>query len=198
MPPPLPTAACDPVIQHRRGCVNRRRANLGVLTWLLVGTGGAACNAGLLQPASAVARPRAVERGVVAPAAAYGFPEMHAAWLTGSYWRGRPWQTGWYRAAPARWSVAGLAPPTTIVTAVNSVLAQGMVVIAVPGTSLWLNVASVEALPNGRISFQYSSGAAFSRGIGECQVGQLDARPGVGMELPLLHAACVVAFGRGV
>lgn len=132
-----------------------------------------------------------------APAAAYGFPELHPAWLLGGYWLGRPWGWGWYRATPASWSVDGLASGGAITAAVNGALAQRLPMIEVPGTALWLNFASVEALPNGRILFSYSNGAATQRGVGECQLGLLDGRPARGLGVHVLNAACVVAYGRG-
>jgi hypothetical protein len=130
-----------------------------------------------------------------APAAAYGFDQLHPAWLRGGYWDGRPWPAGWYQATPAAWSVEGVAPGPQIIAAVNGALAQGMVAIPVPGTATWLNVATVEALPNSRITFVYSRGAASQRGVGECQLGLLDGRPARGLGAHLLHAACVVAYG---
>jgi hypothetical protein len=133
-----------------------------------------------------------------APAAAYGFDQVHPAWLQGGFWMGRPWPAGWYRAAPARWSVEGLASVSLITEAVNGALAQGLAAIQVPGTTAWLNFASVEALPNGRITFVYSGGAASQRAVGECQLGLLDSRPALGLGLHLLNAACGVAYGRGV
>ena len=133
-----------------------------------------------------------------APAAAYGFAEIHPAWLQGSsYWIGRPWPAGWYRATPANWSVQGLASSPLIISAVNQALASRQPVIEVPGTPLWLNFASVEALPNGRILFSYSLGAEVQRGVGECQLGLLDGRPATGYGVHALNAACIVAYGRG-
>ena len=143
------------------------------------------------------ARPRQGPAIPLAPAAAYGFAELHPAWLLGSYWVGRPWAWGWYRATPASWSVQGLATSGAIAEAVNSALAMRQPIFEVPGTSLWLNFASVEALPNGRISFSYSSGAQPQRGVGECQLGLLDGRSARGLGVHLLNAACVVAYGRG-
>ena len=90
-----------------------------------------------------------------------------------------------------------MAPGAVIVEEVNRALAQGMVAIAVPGTARWLNVATVEALPNGRITFVHSNGIASTRAVGECQLGLLDSRPAQGEGVHLLHAACVVAYGRG-
>jgi len=132
-----------------------------------------------------------------APAAAYGFAELHPAWLLGSYWVGRPWPWGWYRATPATWSVEGLASGAAITEAVNGALAQRQPLIEVPGTSIWLNFASVEALPNGRITFNYSNGSTTQRGVGECQLGLLNGRQARGVGVHVLNAACVVAYGRG-
>jgi len=132
-----------------------------------------------------------------APAAAYGFAELHPAWLLGSYWVGRPWGWGWYMATPASWSVEGLATGGSITEAVNGALAQRQPFIEVPGTSLWLNFASVEALPNGRITFNYSNGSTTQRGVGECQLGLLNGRQARGLGVHVLNAACVVAYGRG-
>lgn len=132
-----------------------------------------------------------------APAAAYGFAELHPAWLLGSYWVGRPWPWGWYRTTPPSWSVEGLASGAAITAAVNGALAYRQPQIAVPGTSSWLNYASVEALPNGRISFYYSSAGVLQRGVGECQLGLLNGRPASGLGVHVLNAACVVAYGRG-
>jgi hypothetical protein len=145
----------------------------------------------------AQARPSAVAGPPRAPAAAYGFAEVHPAWLFGSYWVGRPWPWGWYRATPATWSVQGLASGAAISAAVNGALAQRLPAIEVPGVRGWLNFASVEALPNGRISFLHGVGALTQRGVGECQLGLLNARPARGLGVHLLNAACVVAYGRG-
>lgn len=136
-----------------------------------------------------------VER-VRVPPAAYGFDQLHPAWLRGAYWAGRPWPSGWYHATPARWSVEGVAPGGLIVAAVNGALAQGSVAIAVPGTRRWLNVATVEALSNGRITFVHTNGGPSERAVGECQLGLLDGRPARGQGVHLLHAACVVAYGK--
>lgn len=130
------------------------------------------------------------------PPAAYGFDQLHPAWVQGSYWAGRPWPAGWYRATPARWSVEGVVSGGEIVAAVNGALAQGSVAIPVPGTARWLNVATVEALPNGRITFVHTNGGPSERAVGECQLGLLDGRPARGQGVHLLHAACVVAYGR--
>jgi len=143
------------------------------------------------------ARPRQAPQVPRAPAAAYGFAELHPAWLLGSYWVGRPWGWGWYRATPATWSVEGLASSGAIAEAVNGALAMQQPAIEVPGTPLWLNFASVEALPNGRITFSYSNGATQQRGVGECQLGLLDGRPARGLGVHVLNAACAVAYGRG-
>ena len=143
------------------------------------------------------ARPRQAPSVPRAPAAAYGFAELHPAWLLGSYWVGRPWAWGWYKATPATWSVDGLASGGAITEAVNGALALRQTLIEVPGTPLWLNFAFVEALPNGRITFSYSNGTASQRGVGECQLGLLDGRPARGLGVHVLNAACVVAFGRG-
>jgi len=132
-----------------------------------------------------------------APAAAYGFAELHPAWLLGSYWVGRPWPWGWYRATPATWSVEGLASGAAITEAVNGALAQRQPLIEVPGSSIWLNFASVEALPNGRITFHYNNGSTTQRGVGECQLGLLNGRQARGLGVHVLNAACVVAYGRG-
>ena len=114
----------------------------------------------------AQARPRAVSGLPLAPAAAYGFAELHPAWLLGGYWVGRPWGWGWYQATPATWSVEGLASGGVITEAVNGALAMRQTAIEVPGTPIWLNFASVEALPNGRITFHYSNGPKTQRGVG--------------------------------
>ena len=151
----------------------------------------------LLGGLPAPARPRQVPAIPRAPAAAYGFAEVHPAWLLGSYWVGRPWGWGWYRATPATWSEEGLASSGAIEQAVNGALAMQQPAIEVPGTPLWLNFASVEALPNGRITFHYSNGAALQRGVGECQLGLLDGRRARGLGVHVLHAACVVAYRRG-
>lgn len=151
----------------------------------------------LVGTSAATASGKARVRLPLAPPSAYGFDQLHPAWLQGSYWAGRPWPAGWYRATPAGWSVEGVAPGPEIIAAVNGALAQGTVAIAVPGTARWLNVATVEALPNGRITFVHSNGAASARGVGECQLGLLDGRPARGPGVHLLHAACVVAYGLG-
>jgi hypothetical protein len=143
------------------------------------------------------ARPRVAPGIPRAPAAAYGFAELHPAWLLGSYWVGRPWPWGWYRATPATWSVEGLASGAAITEAVNGALAQRQPAIEVPGTSSWLNFASVEALPNGRISFYFRKAGVVQRGVGECQLGLLNGRPASGLGAHMLNAACVVAYGRG-
>ncbi len=143
------------------------------------------------------ARSRVVPGIPRAPAAAYGFAELHPAWLLGSYWVGRPWPWGWYRATPATWSVEGLASGAAITEAVNGALAQRQPAIEVPGTSSWLNYASVEALPNGRITFSFSNAGVVQRGVGECQLGLLNGRPASGLGVHVLNAACVVAYGRG-
>ena len=147
-------------------------------------------------PAHARSRvvPAAIPR---APAAAYGFAELHPAWLLGSYWVGRPWPWGWYRTTSATWSVEGLASGAAITEAVNGALAQRQPAIEVPGTSSWLNYASVEALPNGRISFYFSKAGVVQRGVGECQLGLLNGRRASGLGAHMLNAACVVAYGRG-
>jgi len=145
----------------------------------------------------AQARPRVVPGIPRAPAAAYGFAELHPAWLLGGYWVGRPWGWGWYKATPATWSVEGLASGGVITEAVNGALALRQPAIEVPGTSIWLNYASVEALPNGRITFHYTNGPKTQRGVGECQLGLLDGRPVRGLGAHVLNAACVVAYGRG-
>jgi len=144
------------------------------------------------------ARPRVVPGIPRAPAAAYGFAELHPAWLLGSYWVGRPWPWGWYGTTTATWSVEGLASGAAITEAVNGALAQQQPSIAVPGTSSWLNYASVEALPNGRISFYFSNAGVVQRGVGECQLGLLNGRQARGLGVHVLNAACVVAYGRGV
>lgn len=149
--------------------------------------------AGLRVPALRVAGLRVPALRV--PAAAYGFDQIHPAWLQGTYWAGRPWPTGWYRATPARWSLPGVAPGREIVAAVNGALAQGVVAIPVPATNRWLNVASVEALANGRITFVHSDGGPSQRAVGDCQLGVLDGRPVREQGVHLLHAACVVAYG---
>jgi len=143
------------------------------------------------------ARSRVVPEIPRAPTAAYGFAELHPAWLLGSYWVGRPWPWGWYRTTPATWSVAGLASGAAITEAVNDALAQRQAAIEVPGTSSWLNYASVEALPNSRIIFFFSRAGVMQRGVGECQLGLLNGRPARGLGVHLLNAACVVAYGRG-
>ena len=143
------------------------------------------------------ARPRVVPGIPRAPAAAYGFAELHPAWLLGSYWVGRPWPGGWYRTTTATWSVEELASGAAITEAVNGALAQQQPSIAVPGTSSWLNYASVEALPNGRISFYFSNAGVVQRGVGECQLGLLNGRQARGLGVHVLNAACVVAYGRG-
>jgi hypothetical protein len=143
------------------------------------------------------ARTRVVPGIPHAPAAAYGFAELHPAWLLGSYWVGRPWPWGWYRTTPATWSVEGLASGAAITEAVNGALAQRQAAIEVPGTSSWLNYASVEALPNGRISFYFRHAGVVQRGVGECQLGLLNGRPARGLGVHVLNAACVVAYGRG-
>ena len=145
----------------------------------------------------AQARPRVVPGIPRAPAAAYGFAVLHPAWLLGSYWVGRPWPWGWYRTTPATWSVEGLASGAVITEAVNGALAQRQPAIEVPGTNSWLNYASVEALPNGRINFFYSNAGVVQRGVGECQLGLLNGRQASGLGVHLLNAACVVAYGRG-
>ena len=142
-----------------------------------------------------------------APAAAYGFAELHPAWLQGSFWRGRPWPAGWYRTLPRAWARQGMAPVPTLTAAVNRALAQRQVWIAVPNTALLLNFGSVDVLPNSRIVFFYAGQASADgvdtgegrtqRGVGECQIGLLNGRPVAGQQALLLHAACVVAFARG-
>ena len=143
------------------------------------------------------ARSRVVPGIPRAPAAAYGFAELHPAWLLGSYWVGRPWPWGWYRTTPATWSVEGLASGAAITEAVNGALAQRQPAIEVPGTSSWLNYASVEALPNSRILFFFSSAGVMQRGVGECQLGLLNGRQTRGLGVHVLNAACVVAYGSG-
>lgn len=143
------------------------------------------------------ARPRQVPRPPQAPAAAYGYSELHPAWLQGGYWVGRPWPSGWYRNTPAAWAQDGMAAGGTISRAVNSALAEQVPTIAVPNTPYQLNFASVEALPNSRILFFYSNGSTSQRGVGECQLGLLDGRPASGYGALVLNAACIVAYGRG-
>lgn len=164
-----------------------RRVGQWLLAWLPV-----AIASGL--PSASLAGVRL--EGPRVPPAAYGFDQLHPAWLQGTYWAGRPWPAGWYRATPARWSVEGVAPGREIVAAVNGALAQGSVAIPVPGTARWLNVATVEALTNGRITFVHSNGGPSERAVGDCQLGLLDGRPARGQGVHLLHAACVVAYGR--
>jgi hypothetical protein len=93
--------------------------------------------------------------------------------------------------------VEGLASGAAITEAVNGALAQQQPAIEVPGTGSWLNFASVEALPNGRITFSYSSAGVVQRGVGECQLGLLNGRQASGLGVHVLNAACVVAYGRG-
>jgi hypothetical protein len=131
------------------------------------------------------------------PAAAYGYAEIHPAWLQGGFWRGRPWPSGWYQATPRAWAADGMASGHAITMAVNEALALQTPSIGIPNTSLQLNYASVEALPNSRILFFFGTGAATKRGVGECQIGLLNGRAAVGEEALVLHAACIVAFGRG-
>lgn len=149
--------------------------------------------ASLPAPAGAGSGPRLPR----SPAAAYGFAEIHPAWLHGGFWRGRPWPAGWYRATPAAWAREGMASGGVITAAVNEALAVQIPSIAVPNTAYQLNFASVEALPNSRIVFFYGSGVTSQRGIGECQIGLLNGRPVSGDEALVLNAACIVAFGRG-
>ncbi len=154
--------------------------------------------------ASAAAAPPRPGR---APAAAYGFAELHPAWLQGSFWRGRPWPTGWYRSLPRAWGRQGMAPVATLTATVNRALSQRQVWIAVPNTALLLNIGSVDVLPNSRIVFFHAANPSFQgrgggqgesqRGVGECQLGLLNGRPVDGEQALLLHAACVVAFARG-
>jgi hypothetical protein len=143
------------------------------------------------------ARPRQAPRPPRAPAAAYGYSELHPAWLQGGYWIGRPWPSGWYRNTPAAWAQDGMAAGGTISRAVNSALADQVPTIAVPNTPYQLNFASVEALPNSRILFFYANGNTTKRGVGECQLGLLDGRPASGIGALVLNAACIVAYGRG-
>jgi hypothetical protein len=155
----------------------------------------------------AAAAPHRPSRAPGAPAAAYGFAELHPAWLQGSFWRGRPWPTGWYRTLPRAWARRGMAPVPALTATVNSALTQRQVWIAVPNTALLLNFGSVEVLPNSRIVFLYAgqasadgvdtNGGRTQRGVGECQIGLLNGRPVAGEQALLLHAACVVAFARG-
>lgn len=132
------------------------------------------------------------------PAAAYGFAEIHPAWLQGGFWRGRPWPAGWYRATPVAWAREGMASGGQITAAVNEALALQTPAISVPNTAYQLNYASVEALPNSRILFFYGNGATSQRGVGECQLGLLNGRQASGDGALVLNAACIVAFGRGV
>jgi len=158
---------------------------------------GLALLAALFTALPAQARPLVMAAIPRAPAAAYGFAELHPAWLLGSYWLGRPWPWGWYRATPATWSVEGVASGAAITEAVNGALARRQPVIMVPGTTTWLNFASVEVLPNSRIVFFFSSAGVMKRGVGECQLGLLNGRQASGLEVHVLNAACSVAYGRG-
>ncbi|MFM7647318.1 MAG: hypothetical protein ACKO50_04505 [Cyanobium sp.] len=132
------------------------------------------------------------------PAAAYGYAEIHPAWLQGGFWRGRPWPSGWYQTSPSAWAREGMASGHTITLAVNEALALQSPSIVVPNTGYQLNFASVEALPNSRILFFYGTGAASKRGVGECQIGLLNGKAAAGDEALVLNAACIVAYGRGV
>lgn len=149
---------------------------------------------GLLPEAQA----RVAQRHPRSPAAAYGFAEIHPAWLQGGFWRGRPWPTGWYHTTPAGWAREGMAGGALITAAVNEALALQSAVIAVPASTQLLNFASVEVLPNSRIVFFFGSGVSRRRGVGECQLGLLNGRPVSGEDALVLNAACFVAFGRGV
>ena len=165
--------------------------------------------AALLLAAALAAGPAAgaPPRPTRAPAAAYGFAELHPAWLQGSFWRGRPWPTGWYRTLPRAWGRQGMVPVATLTATVNAALAQRQVWIAIPNTALLLNVGSVDVLPNSRVVFFHApnptdagtiaGGESTQRGVGECQLGLLNGRPVNGEQALLLHAACVVAFARG-
>ncbi|MFM7269871.1 MAG: hypothetical protein ACKOZT_15035 [Cyanobium sp.] len=132
------------------------------------------------------------------PAAAYGYAEIHPAWLQGGFWRGRPWPSGWYQTTPSAWATEGMASGHAITTAVNEALAAQSASIAIPNSGYQLNYASVEALPNSRILFFYGTGAATKRGVGECQIGLLNGKAAAGDEALVLNAACIVAYGRGV
>lgn len=183
LPSPQP-ATPSPLIPACRPPLGRLRRAAPLLLLLL---------AALPAPAGA----GAVSRPPRSPAAAYGFAEIHPAWLQGGFWRGRPWPSGWYRATPAAWSREGMAPGGMITAAVNEALALQIPSIAVPNTAYQLNYASVEALPNSRIVFFYGQGDTSQRGIGECQLGLLNGRQASGDGALVLNAACIVAFGRG-
>ena len=178
-----------PATADRRGWRPTARLRPGTLA-LLLGLGS------LIATATAAAA-TAAQRFPRSPAAAYGYAEIHPAWLQGGFWRGRPWPAGWYRATPRAWAQEGMVSPPLIIAAVNRALIEQSAAISVPNTGLQLNYASVEALPNSRIVFFYGDGSSSRRGVGECQLGLLNGRAAGGEEALVLNAACSVAYGRG-
>jgi len=134
------------------------------------------------------------------------------AWANGGYWGSRPWRTGWYGVgapgwggwgwwggASAAWGLTALASTATIATLVNAASASQNPVIVVPGGTLQLDYASVDAVGSSGASFSYSLGSGgWLNGAANCSQGLLNGQvPQTADQAQLLNAVCAVAYGSG-
>ncbi|MFM7464932.1 MAG: hypothetical protein ACKO28_05580 [Cyanobium sp.] len=87
----------------------------------------------------------------------------------------------------------------TITSLVNEAANQQQTVILVPGSTLRLNYASVEAVGFYGASFTYSQGQTDSlMGAANCQAGLLNGQVRATVaQAQLLNAVCQVAYGGG-
>ena len=92
-----------------------------------------------------------------------------------------------------------IVEPSTIASLVNAASASQNPVIVVPGGTLQLNYASVDAVGSSGASFSYSLGSnGWLNGAANCSQGLLNGQvPQTADQAQLLNAVCAVAYGSG-